>query len=247
MRALAAVMLGVGVMLVSPGIASACSCAPPEIGENLTRMDGAFVGTFVEKGEADPNGQEFANVPYRFEVEQWIKGEAGSDVSVWSSQDGGSCGIEARPGQRVGLFVNANNGRLTSDLCSQINPDMLLAAISDDVVVGEGPVHFAVPGAFEEGSIAMLDSQGRPLGYLGARVEWGPQVFPCVGGTTLVALSGDSSIEVLDLATGESRIVDAGLDPDREYVTDVFCDSPDGSTFRILSERFAGNQTQFNV
>ncbi len=244
LRLLTAVTLAAASLALQTSPAGACSCAVPQIQQELARADGAFVGTFIERGEDPQNGGDFST-EYRFDVSQWVKGEGGEILSVWSARDGGACGLETRPGQTVGLFLYRHQGKVTSSLCSTVAAGQLIAATSTDVLVGEGPVAFAISGNFTEGSIALLDDHARPLGYLGAPTLFPRQIHACPGGTTVLAPVDESGVERIDLATGERTEVTFPMRD--QWMIDIKCLSPDGRDFRIVTEVFERDQPSFAI
>jgi hypothetical protein len=109
--------------VVAGSPAHACSCAPIDLRERLPEVDGAFVGTFVQR---DQISDQLAT--YTFDVERVIKGRFGQTAIVRTNAYGASCGIELLGGPRDGfLLTHASDGIWESDLCSQVSPDELLA------------------------------------------------------------------------------------------------------------------------
>jgi hypothetical protein len=129
MRAVLAMLLGAGwLLLVGAGPASACSCpADQPVEEPLSHSDGAFVGVLV--GRDDPVGDPFGprQVVNHFKVERSVKGAFGERVAVEADVSGASCGLELEVGQRTGLLLFRHAGGWTSNLCSQFEPQALLA------------------------------------------------------------------------------------------------------------------------
>jgi hypothetical protein len=126
-----AVRLAVGWALVAGIVvagspAFACSCVQMDLATRLPEVDGAFIGTFVERETVDER-----RVAITFQVERVIKGEFGPRAIVRSDADGASCGLEFyRP--RAGLLLDrASDGVWESNLCQQVTPDQLLAFAPD--------------------------------------------------------------------------------------------------------------------
>lgn len=131
MKRLLILTLLAGTMVVMGGRASfACSCAVGDPGSALAESDAAFVGRLVSKeapkGEGGGMFSSGEQVTYRFSVERSVKGELGKTVDVEAAVEGASCGIEAAPGQRIGLLLYGSKAQWTSNLCSQMDPDVLI-------------------------------------------------------------------------------------------------------------------------
>jgi hypothetical protein len=150
-------------------IAMACSCAIPEPRDALAEADAAFVGELI----AAPGGTNSSGeVTWTFSVEEALKGGLGSTVDVKSPASGVSCGFEVAVGERVGVVLYEERGEWHGGLCSQIDPDELLAAAGPlPAPDGIGPVTFLVGGSFGEKRLLALDERGRTLGYGGGRGE----------------------------------------------------------------------------
>ncbi|HEX2088635.1 MAG TPA: hypothetical protein VHI54_01700 [Actinomycetota bacterium] len=134
-----------GTLIVGSRPAWACSCVPPNPRQMLAEFDGAFVGEFVgRKGSARPLpfvGQETS--VFTFRVTRSYKGDLGPLVDVESASYGAACGLEVTAGDRIGLFLEKEPDRWTSNLCLQVSPRDLTAAAKS---AGAGEAA-AVPGA----------------------------------------------------------------------------------------------------
>ena len=128
-----AVFLAAGALVVAgaePAFACSCRAGVP-IEESLSESDGAFVGVFT--GREDPLGQgdvisSGRRVLNHFQVEHPVKGEISGRVDVTAAASGASCGFELEVGQRTGLLLRRDGGGgWTSGLCSQVDPQALLA------------------------------------------------------------------------------------------------------------------------
>jgi hypothetical protein len=133
-RALAVGLVVLGAALaagVAPERAEACSCAQLDLAWELTRADAIFVGTMLSRRvERRRAGVSSSDDPAytRFRVETLIKGDLESPLEVVSNAGGESCGLEVKPGQRIGLLLQRVDRRWRSDLCSQLPPAQLLVA-----------------------------------------------------------------------------------------------------------------------
>jgi hypothetical protein len=139
----AAVVAVIGaIAFITPTPANACSCAmPTDMATWISESPAVMVGTLlaVERG-SDPFGQAV----FRFQVEQWVKGDLGDQIDVHSVVgDGGNCGLFDNVGERVGLRLYLEDGHLTSNSCLMADPELLLGAQVD--------VHTAPPLTPDDG------------------------------------------------------------------------------------------------
>jgi hypothetical protein len=119
-------LLGGFVVGISPALA--CSCAEMDLARSLSEVDGAFVGTYVDRHRL---GEQEAT--WTFEVERVIKGEFGPTAIVRTHASGASCGIEIFDDPRVGLLLEqGTDGVWQSNLCQQVAPEQLLAFADGD-------------------------------------------------------------------------------------------------------------------
>jgi hypothetical protein len=134
LKALAAALFVVVTMvgLVTQRPASACSCeGPGDLRKAIAAADGAFVGMYVSRDDPQGGGPSInggRSVVNHFRVERAIKGPIGATIDVVAAADGATCGLEVPPGGRIGLFVKRQGSEWSSNLCSQVDPDALLAA-----------------------------------------------------------------------------------------------------------------------
>ena len=138
----------------------ACSCALPDPRAALAQGDGAFVGTLVSRRDA---GQQAV---LTFSVERALKGSIGSTVEVVTASNSAACGIELQSGTRVGLVLDRRGRAWQGYLCSQFDPEELLAAaLPLPAPNGQGPVALVVGGEFGDVRLLALDASGRTLAY----------------------------------------------------------------------------------
>lgn len=170
------------LVLVAAPAAHACSCALGDPRDALHRADGAFVGTLVQRTEVDEQTSIFT-----FEVETAVKGALAVEVDVRSASSGASCGLEVGLGQRIGLLLYVKeDGAWTSNLCSQIDPDVLLKAAQPlPAPDGAGPVRYVVGGNLGENRLMALDRKGRTLGY-GSGDGYAQDVQVCPGANRVI-------------------------------------------------------------
>ena len=195
-----AVVSVLAFLLVVAGaqVAHACSCLIGDPRDALHRSDGAFVGTLVERTEVDEQTSIFT-----FEVETAVKGTIGATIDVRSNSNGASCGLEVEIGQRIGLLLGTDeDGAWISNLCSQIDPEVLLNAAEPlPEPDGVGPVRFVVGGNLGENRLMALDRTGRTLAY-GPGDGYARDVDICPGATRVleaVTLGRRAQLVVRDL------------------------------------------------
>jgi tissue inhibitor of metalloproteinase len=121
----AVVVLGA---LVFAGSAQACSCAPRNPVDALSRADAAIVARLVK---VVPRGSLRAD--YRYRVRRVYRGarmiDRGETISVRSARRAAACGLPRRQGHAVGLFLlRDERGHWTAGICSTISPRRLWQA-----------------------------------------------------------------------------------------------------------------------
>ncbi len=236
-RLVASTLLAIAVtpVLVSP--ARACSCAmPPDIQAWVDESQAAFVGTLLEKRDG-PDGQFGEESVYVFEVEKWVKGEGGPVVEVRSASNGAACGFEFwTPDQRIGAIIREENGSLRGDLCSQIEPDVLLAATIPPTTSSTGVGQLLIGGGWSSSHMTVVDEAGHHVVGLDP-----PDVEPGMGGGTLLDMcpGGDLMVQstagivvVWDL-TGYEPIVT--YPAPEGWVSDVSCRNGDASSIWVIA------------
>ncbi len=128
-RLVTVVMLVVVASFYAPDPASACSCVGPgDLTEAIGASQAAFVGKLIDRRSAGM-GQFGEESIYVFEVETWVKGDLGQVIEIHSASSGAACGLEFwNDEKRIGAFLFRESGEIRSGLCSQVDPDVLLAA-----------------------------------------------------------------------------------------------------------------------
>lgn len=105
--------------------AAGCSCVGLDPERRLSEVDGAFIGTLVEREAVGAPisrcGGASGEVELTVRVEEVVKGKVGSQVAIRTSDNGGSCGIEVPVGGRSGLFLRAGDDGWESSLCDQVS------------------------------------------------------------------------------------------------------------------------------
>ncbi len=212
----------------------------------LAEYPAAFVGTLVSRsGQIGVVFSSDADTVYRFEVEEWVKGDLGDIVDVHSAADGSSCGIEVGIGNRAGVFLSVENGQLHSSLCSTIDADVLLAGAEPLVVGAPGPGLLLVAGNFGGYTYVVLNRSGGIVAGLPNPIKelseqpW--QFAICPGGKTLVEQWSRWLIvrDLSDLTV--TRLIDVYDFSDTIVLTAVRCTSEDGSSILLAGEEWTGN------
>lgn len=239
--------MAVLTVLLSAAVAQACSCADGDPRSSLARADGAFVGTVVRAPDRTGSDQE---VSWEFAVERVVKGDLRERVTVWSSANGASCGLEIRDRRRIGLFLERHGERWASSLCWQVDPDRLLAAVDPlPAADGVGPAAFVVGGQFGGSGVIALDEQGRTLAYGAARDGvWGLSV--CPGGSRVAALSmlegGGAAATVYDLP-GLGVVRTRELRQAASWPMALGCGDPAGDDLFVFFEKPADQQSTLTL
>ena len=230
-------MLAIAVTPVFASPAHACSCAvPPDIQAWVDESQGAFVGTLIEKqdGAAGQFGPESI---YVFQVEEWVKGDAGDVIEVRSASDGAACGFEFwDPDQRIGAIIREENGELRGDLCSQVDPDVLLAATRPPTPSETGIGHLLIGGGWASSHLTVVDKEGHHVIDLvppnAAAGEGGSTVLDVCPGGDLMVQATTSDVVVWDLTTYQT----VGAHPvPSGWVTDLSCRAADASSIWVVA------------
>ena len=125
------VLLAGGVVVSAGEAALACSCAVGDPVSRLAESDAAFIGRLISSAEPVPDSEGIIStddpVAWVFEVEEAVKGDLETPLTVMSPWSGMSCGFEVRIGERIGVLLREDRG-WRSGLCSQLDADVLLRA-----------------------------------------------------------------------------------------------------------------------
>ena len=230
---MAGALLIVAISMVLPLPAHACSCAAPtDIPAWVGESEAAFVGTLVERHDG-VQGRFGAESIFVFEVEEWVKGDAGGVIEVRSASDGAACGFEFwDEDMRIGAILHEENGELHGSLCSQIDPDVLLAALREPTKSTTGIGHLLVGGGWSSPRLTVLDETGAHVTAVappGVSPDGGSGVLEaCPGGRFAVQLT-PLGVTVWDLETiGVATTHEAQINPE-EWLAAVSCRSEDAS------------------
>jgi len=137
-------MLRYGTMLVLISVvlsseSQACSCRSLSRPCEYLLRDVAFVGQVLETRAVQHQRESNRVSPgysMRFSVEETLRGDLGTEVSVETGSGGGDCGTPLRPGDRFLIFAfHGTNGELWTGLCSgnrELNGDPQNQQFLDD-------------------------------------------------------------------------------------------------------------------
>lgn len=238
---------------VAPRPASACSCMQLDPTTGLSQYPAAFVGTLVEvEGQVGAVLSSDADTIYRFEVEDWVKGDLGEFVDIHSSANGASCGIEVGIGNRAGIFVSVRDGQYTSSLCETIDADVLLTGAEPLEVGAPGPGRLLVSGSIGGFSYVVLNGDGEIVAGVNGPEDADPfdqpwQFSTCPGGNVLVE-QWSRWLIVRDLSDlSIIRQVDLGDYAETTSFSSTRCMSDDGSQILLAGEEWSGNNSANRV
>ncbi len=114
---LAAVLLALGLVVVGPSTAYACSCIVSTPAELLDRADVVVLGTVADREPARSDGT-VAAVSYVLDVQRVYKGQAGLQVEFATSGSSASCGLDLVVSDRPRVvFLTRADGVLTGSSC----------------------------------------------------------------------------------------------------------------------------------
>jgi hypothetical protein len=218
----------------------------------LAEYPAAFVGTLVDvSGQIGVAFSSDADTVYRFEVEEWVKGDLGDFVDVHSAADGGACGIEVGIGNRAGVFLSVENGQLHSSLCSTIDADVLLAGAEPLVVGAPGPGILLASGNIGGYNYVVLNAEGGIVaginGPFNEPFEQPWQFSVCPEDNVLVELWSRGLVvrDLTDLSI--IRQVDLGEYTNTMSFSAMRCVSEDGSQILLAGEEWNGNNPTFSL
>lgn len=221
--------------------AGACSCAAPsDIRDWVDESEAAFVGTLIEKRDAGESQLFGPQSIYVFEVEEWVKGDLGGVIEVYSASDGAACGFEFwDEDMRIGAIITNEGGQLQGGLCSQIDPDVLLAAMTDPTPSSTGIGHLIAANGWSSTRLTVLDDEGDHVTDLqppGETPEWsGTQSLElCPDGDLMVQVT-QTDLYVWDLASLEV-IATHDISSLQGFPADVSCREADASSIWALAE-----------
>lgn len=234
-RAVIALLLAAGILLFVPAQARACSCIGiGDVGAAVDEAEGAFVGTLVDKRDVG----NFESI-YVFEVEQWVKGEAGGAgdlIEVRSASDGAGCGFEFfGDDQRTGALLRLEGGELHSSLCEQIDADVLLTVLEGPPLSTTGIGKLLIANGWSTTSLSVLDETGAVVTELdtGDAMAGTQGLEMCPGGEVMLQSTG-TAINVWDLRNLSSTASLAVPGDDSFFVSDISCRDETGTSILVM-------------
>lgn len=236
-RLVAGAVLTFAIVATLPLPVGACSCAAPsDIRAWVDESEAAFVGTMVDVREG---GQNFGGPGriYTFEVEQWVKGDAGDVVEVHSGFGDGDCGYGERIGERIGALVTREGDHLSGSSCSQLDPDVLLTAMKDPVVSSTGVGYLLAANGFNSTRLTVLDESGHHVTELqapGADPFAGTQHLDVCPGGELFLQTTPLEVFVWDLARLELVATHEIPGGGAGWPSDVSCRDADASSIWVV-------------
>jgi hypothetical protein len=202
--------------------------------DQFAKAEAAIVGNYVGRR---PTEDEFRAI-YTFEVQEEWKAEFGETLDVYSAHNGAACGLEAQPGQSVGLFLTMDGDQWSSFLCSQTSPEVMRDAASPlPEPDGSGPPRLIVGGSFGAARVMSLDADGKTLGYGYGGDHDTSHLAACPGGSHIVEIYEQYDEEERRRRTlAVRRVADLEVVRERElnvdqgdYITALDCRNEDAS------------------
>ena len=231
-------MLAVGLTAFLPLRAEACSCVGiGDIADAVDEAELVMVGTLVDRRDGGVGIAGGPGAIYTYQVETWVKGDAGDIVEVHSGQGDGDCGMGGAIGDRIGAFLTNEAGRIDGTSCDQIDPDVLLAAMEAPTVSSTGIGALVVSMGWGSPRLSVLDDVGATVTELdpGATDEWdGTQRLDLCPGTGLIVQSMGTKLVVWDPVTLDD-LASYDLAIPNGWIADVVCPSPDASSILLLA------------
>lgn len=132
------------LLLSFPGEARACSCAPVTTAEVVASAEIVFVGEEIFR---DVARQTWPPVAVTFSVAEAYKGSIGSEITVWTGQGGGDCGLGPTRGL-VGITAYTDgDGVVSVDSCGSLHDAEAVAALLEPIpTIGAAPESSAPDG-----------------------------------------------------------------------------------------------------
>lgn len=140
--ALAVLVFGVAAAaLHQPRAVYACSCVqPPPPLEARDQASAVFAGTVSTVAPTGPGGEGFF---VTFDLSQSWKGPSASQLTITTSGSSASCGVEFTEGEEYLVYGFAQEGRISTNLCTRTAP--LANAGADLEALGPGTPITAAP------------------------------------------------------------------------------------------------------
>lgn len=222
------------LLLLRAGEAAACSCMPIEPATAVAEFDAAFVGSLTARPSSGMPFDERSE--FQFAVEQWVKGDLGSDITVLAPNQGSACGFEAPLGMRVGVLLTVSNGELHGNLCTTVDADLLLAGDRPLTFDGSGAPAFLIAGPHGSTRLMLLDAEGGLLATAPDEEGWLHHVALCPAGQVMVELVEDRLVVRSTSDLSEIRRIDLDGLPYEVAVPGLWCRDPAGDSIWLGTE-----------
>lgn len=171
----------IGVLLLAPGTASACSCGAGSVRPCAAYWEAraVFSGVVTEVAESGVRGGRGESVgPFtyklvRFKVDDWFRGGRSRAAQVLTGPgNGADCGYRFVPGRRYLVYAEeGRDGRLYTSACEATKPlEKAGADLSFIRGLATAPPLAAIYGNVEFGGRDFKDSSFRPEPAAGLRV-----------------------------------------------------------------------------
>lgn len=109
-------------LLVSTGVAQACTCAPPPSpAQALSQSDAVFSGRVIKikRVKSKDALADLWGVEVVFAVNTSWKGGRQKTVSVFTASQSAACGYNFSTGMTYLVYADASQGKLATSLCSR--------------------------------------------------------------------------------------------------------------------------------
>jgi len=246
------VLLTSAAGFVAPRPASACSCAELDPSTALDEYPAAFVGTLVDvDGQLGAVFSSDADTIYRFEVENWVKGDLGPVVEIHSAANGASCGIEVGVGNRAGIMVRVDGDEYHSSLCETIDADVLLASLEPLETGAPGPPLLFVSAPLGGYDYLVVNETGGIVSGLSREkdfVDDRPWYFSSCSDGPLFLETSSWHLIVRD-RTDLSVVRQVSLEGFAEEVgvIDARCMNADGSSIWLVGDKWVGDRSIVSI
>ena len=222
-----------------PPSARGCSCAGG--GDLVARIDQsemAMVGTLVARTDGGLGGLGGSGAIYTYQVDDWVKGDAGDVIEVHSGQGDGDCGMGGEIGDQIGAFLYDGGGFISGNSCDQVDPEALLAAARGPVPSTTGIGRLLSGNGWSSTRLSVLDEVGGTVTQLdaGRGEQWeGTQGLEICPGGALMLQWTQTIVHVWDLETLTTTASHPVSGPDGyPVVWDVSCRDPEASSIWVV-------------
>lgn len=227
----AAVVLGLLLVLLPARSAQACSCGEPDLGRALAgAADEALVIARRLDHDGGPQGE--------LAVLQTLAGGPVVGPVAARFDDGGSCDPWVTGGGVAALLLARDGDRWTTTTCGLIGVGDAFAAtgVAPETDARAGPPTLLLGGDFGGARVAAVDAAGRVAAF-GAGRGTTLGMAPCPGGGTLLEVATDAGAVLLQRWTLPDLTTDGpalDLGEQRSHAAGVRCDDPDGDRATVV-------------